>query len=204
VAAGATGATTVSASTWAAARAGIQVAATGGIGGVHPGGDDVSADLAELARTPVTLVCSGPKSILDPGATWERLDELGVAVLGYRCDRVPFFVASEAPIGLEHRADEPEEVAAAARARTDLGMASALLVCNPVPKDAAVDAAEVAALVEACREVARARGIEGKDLTPFLLSCLAERSDGRTLEANLSLLESNARVAGEIAGALIS
>ena len=198
------GATTVSATVWAARRAGIEVAATGGIGGVHPGSGDVSADLLELARTPMTLVCSGPKSILDPGATLERLDELGIAILGYRCDHLPFFVAREAPFSLDHRADRPEEVAAAARASRELGTGSALLVCNPVPEEAALDADEVAAAVAGCHHQARSAGVTGRAVTPHLLRCLAEATAGRSLEANLALLRSNAALAGEIAAALTS
>jgi pseudouridine-5'-phosphate glycosidase len=196
------GATTVSATAWAAHAAGIRVAATGGIGGVHPGSGDVSADLLELARTPITLVCSGPKSILDPGATLERLDELGIAVLGYRCDRLPFFVTREAPFPLEHRADSPAEVARAARRAGALGIRSALLVCNPVPEEVALDPEEVAAAVAACRGEATAAGVVGKALTPHLLACLGKATGGRSVDANVTLLESNARLAGEIAAAM--
>jgi pseudouridine-5'-phosphate glycosidase len=193
------GATTVSATAWAAAAAGIGVAATGGIGGVHPGSGDVSADLLELARTPITLVSSGPKSILDPGATLERLDELGLAVLGYRCDRLPFFVTREAPFPLEHRADRPAEVARAARTAGDLRIRSALLVCNPVPEDFALDPQEVVAAVTSCRRQAAAAGVMGKALTPHLLACLGKATEGRSVDANVALLESNAQLAGEIA-----
>lgn len=191
------GATTVSAMIWAARAAGIEVAATGGIGGVHPGTGDVSADLLELARTPVTLVCSGPKSILDPAATLERLDELGVVVIGYRCDRLPFFVVRDAGLPLEHRADRPHDVGAVIRTRSALALDSAILVCNPVPEEAALPAAEVAAAVEDCE--AEAADVVGKALTPRLLRCLAEKTEGRSVDANLALLESNARVAAEIA-----
>jgi len=202
LAGGGLGATTVSATLWIAARADIEVAATGGVGGVHPGGGDVSADLLELARTPVTLVCSGPKSITDPEATLERLEELGVGVVGYGADRLPFFLARETPIELEHRADTPGEVAAIARVRRELAIDAAALVCVPVPDDAALDAGEVAEAVRRCEERAADAGIGGKELTPFLLGCLAEETGGRSLEANLALLEENARVAGAIAAAL--
>jgi pseudouridine-5'-phosphate glycosidase len=203
VAKGRPGATTVSATVWAAHTAGIAVATTGGIGGVHPGSGDVSADLLELARTPITLVCSGPKSILDPAATLERIDELGLAVIGYRCDRLPFFVTLEAPYPLEHRADAPVEVARAARAAGDLGIRSALLVCNPVPEDAALDAEEVAAAVASCRREAEADGVLGKALTPHLLACLGKTTGGRSVDANVALLESNARLAGQIATVML-
>jgi pseudouridine-5'-phosphate glycosidase len=201
VARGSRGATTVSATAWAARATGIELAATGGIGGVHPGSNDVSADLRELARTRITLVCSGPKSILDPVATFERLDELGIAVIGYRCDRMPFFLAREAPIPLEHRANGPNQVAAAARAAKDLGAEAALLVCNPIPEEAALDPGEVAEAVARCRD--RAGGVKGKALTPHLLACLAEVTAGRSVDANLALLRSNASVAAEIAAAIV-
>jgi pseudouridylate synthase len=200
VAGGRTGATTVSAMVWAAQNVGIEVAATGGIGGVHPGTGDVSADLLELARTPVSLVCSGPKSILDPWATMERLDELGVACVGYRCQRLPFFVVRETEIELEYRAEDPAEVATIVRARDDLGIGSALLVCNPVPGAAALPADEVSRAIDAC--ISEAGDVSGKALTPHLLRCLAERTGGRSLDANLALLESNAAVAASVAAAL--
>jgi pseudouridine-5'-phosphate glycosidase len=200
-ASGALGATTVSATLWAARRAGVEVTATGGIGGVHPGSGDVSADLVELSRTPATLVCSGPKSILDPAATLERLEELGVGVLGYRCDRLPFFLVRETSLPLEHRAADPAEVAAAAQARRDLGIESTLLVCNPCPEDAALPLARVADAVARC--VARSADVTGKDVTPHLLACLAEETGGDSLRANLALLESNAALAGRIAVALV-
>jgi pseudouridine-5'-phosphate glycosidase len=197
-----TGATTVSAMIWAAGKAGVEVAATGGIGGVHPGTGDVSADLLELARTPVTLLCSGPKSILDPAATLERLDELGVALVGYRCDRLPFFVVRETDLPLEHRVDGPDHGAAVVRAHRELGIGSALVVCNPVPAEAALPHDEVARAVEGCLADAEAAGVRGKAVTPHLLRCLAEKTGGRSVDANLALLESNARVAAEIAAAL--
>lgn len=194
------GATTVSATIWAAARAGIAVGATGGIGGVHPGPDpDVSADLFELSRTPGMLVCSGPKSIVDPASTVERLDELGVAVIGYGVDRLPFFLAVEAPVDLEHRADGPVEAAGMLEASLALGIRSTLVVCNPVPGPAAMDAAEVARAADDVERQAADAGVSGKARTPFLLAALAEITGGRSLEANLALLEDNARVAGEIA-----
>ncbi len=134
VARGSLGATTVSATIWAAARAGVTVGATGGIGGVHPGEDpDVSADLLELARTPGMLVCSGPKSIIDPAATSEKLEELGVALIGFGVDRLPFFLATGSPVELEHRVDSPPEAAAILQASLALGTRSTLLLCNPVP-----------------------------------------------------------------------
>lgn len=196
------GATTVSATLWAAGRVGIEVMATGGIGGVHIGSRDVSADLVELGRTPGTVVCSGPKSIVDPLATLERLEELGVAVLGYRCKRLPFFLAREADVLLEHQITTPAEVAMVSRTRRELGIASALLVCNPVPTEHAMDPETVSKAVLECIGEAAGRGLDGKDLTPFLLSCLSEKTGGASIDANLALLESNAALAADIAVAL--
>ena len=206
------GATTVGATIWAASRAGIEFGATGGIGGVHPSpepgailgarGLDVSADLLELARTPGLLVCSGPKSIVDPVATAERLEELGVAVVGYGVDRLPFFLAREAPVDLEHRVGSPAEAAAIAHAARDLEVRSTFLLCNPVPADAAMDADEVAAAVAEAERRAGLQGARGAARTPFLLAALADITGGRSLDANLALLEDNARVAGLIAAAM--
>jgi pseudouridine-5'-phosphate glycosidase len=203
VASKASGATTISATIWAAAKAGITIGATGGIGGVHPGESvDVSADLVELARTPGLLVCSGPKSIVDPLVTAEKLEELGVALVGYGVDRLPFFLAREAPVELEHRIDTPEDAVTLRTAAADLGTASTILLCNPVPGDLAMGADEVAAAALAARRRADAARVHGKRRTPFLLAALAEITEGRSLDANLGLLESNARLAGEIASAM--
>jgi pseudouridine-5'-phosphate glycosidase len=200
VASGALGATTVSATIWAAHAAGILVGTTGGIGGVHPGAGDVSADLLELARTPVLLVCSGPKSIIDAAATAERLEELGVALVGYGVDRLPWFLAREAPgVELEHRVDTPDDAARLARTLTDMRAETAILLCNPIPAADAMDAEEVADVSHEAEARAERDGVHGKARTPYLLSALAEITGGRSLEANLSLLEDNARVAGEIA-----
>jgi pseudouridylate synthase len=200
---GGLGATTVSATIWAAARAGIPVSATGGIGGVHRGSrPDVSADLVELSRTPGLLVCSGPKSIVDPLLTAERLEELGVSLLGYRAGRLPSFLARESPVVLEHRVDTPAEAAAALEAAIALDTRSTLLLCNPIDIDVAMDPAEVTAATRRAEERAEREGVRGRDLTPFLLARLAEETGGRSVEANLALLESNARLAGEVAVAL--
>ena len=200
LATGALGATTVSATIWAAHLAGIVVGATGGIGGVHPGDGDVSADLLELARTAVFLVCSGPKSIIDAVATVDRLEELGVALVGYGVDRLPWFLAREAPgIELEHRVDTPADAARLARTLTDLRAESAILLCNPIPAADAMDGEEVAAASREAERRAERDGVHGKDRTPYLLSALADITGGRSLDANLALLEDNARVAGEVA-----
>jgi len=144
-------------------------------------------------------VCSGPKSIVDPVATVERLEELGVAIVGYRCSRLPFFLALEAEVDLEQRVEDPASASRLVAALRRLEATSAVLLCNPVPAEHAMDAGEIARAVRACEEEAILGGVRGKALTPFLLSCLAERTDGRSLEANLALLESNARLAGEVA-----
>jgi pseudouridine-5'-phosphate glycosidase len=197
---GALGAMTVSATIWASARAGIRVGATGGIGGVHPGEDpDVSADLLELGRTPGLLVCSGPKSVIDPVATAERLEELGVAIVGYGVSRLPFFLAREAAVDLEHRADTPDSAAAMLSAALALNVASTILLCNPVPSPSALDIDEVERAVHEAEAAADRAGVHGKARTPFLLTELARLTDGRSLDTNLALLEDNARVAAQIA-----
>lgn len=199
LASGGLGATTVSSTIWAAGRLGIAVAATGGIGGVHPGTGDVSADLAELARSPVVLVCSGPKSIVDPAATAERLEELGVGLVGYRCDRLPFFLVLEADVALDHRVDDPASAARLVASMRSMGSPAATLLCNPVPASDAMDPDEVGTAVRACGEAANRDGVRGKALTPHLLACLAARTGGRSLASNLALLEANAGLAGEVA-----
>jgi pseudouridine-5'-phosphate glycosidase len=195
----------VSATIWAAARAGIDVSATGGIGGVHPGDHpDVSADLVELSRTPGLLVCSGPKSIVDPVATAERLEELGVTIVGFGVDRLPGFLAASTSVEVEHRVDSVDEAASILDASLALETRSTVLICNPIADEHAMDPDEVAAATAACERRAARDGVRGRDLTPFLLACLAEETDGRSLEANLALLEANASLAGRIASARAS
>jgi len=198
-------AATVSATIWAAARAGVRVSATGGIGGVHPGErPDVSADLMELSHTPGLLVCSGPKSIVDPAETAERLEGLGVTLAGYGVSRLPFFLAREARVELEHRVDTPDEAAAILAAAIGLDTRSTILLCNPIAPEFAMDAGEVAAAARRCEDRADREGVRGRDLTPFLLACLADETGGRSLEANLALLESNAALAGAVSVAYAS
>ncbi|HEV2705706.1 MAG TPA: pseudouridine-5'-phosphate glycosidase [Pyrinomonadaceae bacterium] len=197
------GATTVATTMWIASRAGVRVFATGGIGGVHRGTlPDVSADLPELARTPMVVVCAGAKSVLDLAATREWLETHGVSIIGYGCDELPAFYTRRSGLVVDLRADAPEEVARVARARDRLALTSALLVAVPVPEEAEVDEALMReTLAEALDEASR-RGVGGRELTPFLLSRMSERSGGATLRANTALLENNARVAAEIARAL--
>jgi len=205
VALGWDGATTVATTLFVAHRAGLRVFATGGIGGVHRGPlPDVSADLPELARTPLTVVCSGAKSVLDLPATREWLETHGVAVVGYGCDEMPAFYARTSGLPVDVRADTPEEAARLAAARDRLGLEAALLVAVPVPPEAAPDERQTEeALNEALAEAGR-RGVAGRELTPFLLSRMAERSGGATLRANTALLENNARVGADIAVAVAS
>lgn len=199
LAGGGLGSTTVSATLWAAAALGIEVMATGGIGGVHPGTGDVSADLLEIARRPGLIVCSGPKSIVDPVATMERLEELGVLVVGYGCDRLPFFLTRDAGLALEHRVDTPGAAAALTRRRASLGIESAVLLCLPIAEEHALERERVAAAVAVCEARAAQAGVTGKAVTPFLLSSLAEATGGASLRANLALLRANATLAAEIA-----
>ena len=144
-------------------------------------------------------MCSGPKSIVDPAATAERLEELGVSLIGYGVDRLPFFLAREAHVELEHRVDTPREAAEALGVALALDTRSTLLLCNPIEIDVAMDADEVSAAAARCEERADRDGVRGRALTPFLLACLAEETGGRSLEANLGLLEANARLAAEVA-----
>jgi len=204
VARGWDGATTVATTMWIANRVGIAVFATGGIGGVHRGTlADVSADLPELARTPMTVVCSGAKSVLDLAASREWLETYGVTVVGYGCSEMPAFYTRRSGLPIDVRADSAHEVAMLARARNELGLEGAILVTVPVPIEVEVagDVIE-SALDEALDEAERLK-IGGRDVTPFLLARMSERTGGATLAANVALLENNARVAAEIARALM-
>jgi pseudouridine-5'-phosphate glycosidase len=205
IATGRWGATTVAATMQLAARAGIRVFATGGIGGVHRGAEqsfDVSADLTALSRFPLVVVCAGAKAILDLPKTLEVLETLGVPVVGYQTDELPAFYSRTSGLRLDLRADTPGEITALARAHWELGNTGAMLVTVPVPATDEVPAEEIAAIIdEAIAEAAR-RNVSGKAVTPFLLARIAERSGGRALGANLALLKNNARLAAEIASAL--
>lgn len=207
ISAGRSGATTVAATLHLARRAGIHVFATGGIGGVHRGAAasfDISADLTALARYPLVVVCAGAKAILDLPKTLEVLETLGVPVVGYGTDELPAFYSRASGIRLDLRADAPAEVAALARTHWEYGGAGAVLVVAPVPAEDEIPAHEISGLIdEALAEAARQK-ISGKAVTPFLLAQIAERSDGRSLRANMSLLRHNARLAGEIACALVN
>jgi pseudouridine-5'-phosphate glycosidase len=197
------GATTVAGTMIAANWAGIRVFATGGIGGVHRGNSaDISADLPELARTPVVVVCAGAKAILDLPATLEWLETHGVPVVGYGTDEFPAFYSRTSGLKLEARADSPEEVAAMAQALWNLGLGSGMLVCVPCPAEAARPSAEMESAIAPALRDAEARGVRGKAVTPFLLARVSELTHGESKAANLALLENNARVAAQIAVAL--
>ena len=195
------GATTVSATMILAHQAGIGVFATGGIGGVHRGvteSMDISADLFELAHTSVAVVCSGPKVILDLPRTREYLETMGVTVVGYGCDEMPAFWARSSGLAVDGRVNTPGEAAALIRARNDLGIGGAVLICNPVTEDLAIDIDTIENWIEGCIHAAPA----GAAATPWLLAEIARRSDGRSLAANKRLIIDNAGLAGAIAAAL--
>lgn len=199
------GATTVAASMIVAAMAGIRVFATGGIGGVHRGVEqtmDISADLEELARTAVAVVCSGVKSVLDIGRTLEYLETQGVPVVGYGTDRLPAFFTPSSGFPVDYRADTPADVAAALRTKQQLGLSGGVVIANPIPAEHALDGDEIDAVIADAIKDMEQLGITGKDTTPFLLGKIAERTEGRSLRANIELVVNNARLAAEIAGAL--
>lgn len=196
-------ATTVATTSFIAHGAGIKVFATGGIGGVHRGfSADVSADLPELAQTPIVVVCSGPKIVLDLPATREWLETNGISVLGWRCDEMPAFYSASSGLDVDERVETPSEVAAIARARDELGLKNSILVTAPVPKEFEFGRDELETILDEAMAVAASGGIRGKEITPFLLSQMSKRSGGRTLAANIALLVNNAGIAAEIAVAL--
>ncbi|MDR6292854.1 pseudouridine-5'-phosphate glycosidase [Inquilinus ginsengisoli] len=205
LASGGLGATTVAATMIAAHLAGIRVFATGGIGGVHRGAEtsfDVSADLDELARTPVAVVCAGAKSILDLPKTLEYLETRGVPVIGYGTGTLPAFFSRSSGLALALRRDTPEEVAALLDAQAALGFPAGAVIANPIPEahalpEAEIDAAITSALADAGRE-----GVGGKDVTPYLLARIVALTGGRSLTANIALVEHNARLGARIAKAL--
>ena len=202
VARGADGATTVTTTMIIAHMAGIKMFATGGIGGVHRGAEttmDISADLEELASTPVMVVCAGAKSILDLGLTLEYLETKGVPVIGYGTDELPAFYTRKSGFGVDYRVDSPEELAAFFTAQRDLGMQSGMLVTNPIPEQYAMDKEVIdAAIAQAVKE-AEAAGIKGKETTPFLLAKVVELTGGDSLESNIQLVLNNAILASKTA-----
>ena len=202
---GLSGATTVAATAYLAAKAGVRVFATGGLGGVHRGASetfDESADLTTLASAPVVVVSAGVKSVLDIGATLERLESLSIPVVGYRTDIFPAFWLPTSEFSLDWRVDGPGQAAEVFRALQAQGSKSALVVANPVPAAEAWDKSEHDAVLEKAFAAADAQGVRGKEVTPFLLQFIVEASGGRSLEVNLSLARNNVSVAGEIARSL--
>ena len=205
VARGADGATTVTTTMIIAHMAGIKIFATGGIGGVHRGAEvtmDISADLEELAQTPVMVVCAGAKSILDLGLTLEYLETHGVPVIGYGTDELPAFYTRRSGFGVDYRVDSPAELAAMFRAQRDLGYKGGMLVTNPIPEEYSMDKAVIDKAIDEALAQAKAQGIHGKETTPFLLARVAELTSGDSLESNIQLVLNNARVAAKTAVAL--
>ncbi len=212
------GATTVATTMWIAARFGIRVFSTGGIGGVHRlqvaggkvqggGGQmaaDVSADLPELAQTPVAVVCAGTKAILDLPATLEWLETWGVPVVGYQTDEFPAFYSRSSGLPVDVRVDTPQEAAAIIEAKRRLGLPGGVLICAPVPEEYELPAGEANAAIEQALAEADAQGVRGKAITPFLLARIVELTGERSLRANLALLENNVRIGAQIAAALAS
>jgi pseudouridine-5'-phosphate glycosidase len=200
---GVTGGTTVAASLQLAYRAGLQVFATGGIGGVHRGhSEDVSADLPALSRLPLVVVCAGAKAILDLPRTLEYLETWGVPVIGYGTDEFPAFYSRHSGLPVDACADTPEEIVQIAAARTRLGLDSALLICVPPPASEALDPRDARRAVARALQEAEEAGIRGTQLTPFLLARVVDLTDGQARRANEALLANNVRVAADIAGAL--
>lgn len=193
-------ATTVASTSWIAHRAGIKVFATGGIGGVHRGSlPDVSADLPALAHTPIVVVCSGAKIVLDLPATREWLETYGITVVGYGCDEMPAFYSRRSELPVDVRVDSADEVADLFHAQRTLGIASALLVTVPVPAEFELPSAKLEAILSAALDEAQQERVVGRELTPFLLSRMSQASEGKTLSTNIALLENNALVAAQIA-----
>lgn len=197
------GATTVASTSWIAAQAGVRVFATGGIGGVHRGPlPDISGDLPALASTSIVVVCSGAKIVLDLPATREWLETHGITVIGFGCDELPAFYSRRSGLPVDARCDSASEVAEIFRSQEALGIKRALLVTVPVPTEFEVPAESLQKTLDEALHKAEQENISGRELTPFLLSRMAQQSGGTTLKANIALLENNARVAADIAGAL--
>lgn len=199
---GQTAATTVATTMIVAAMAGISVFATGGIGGVHRKGEvtmDISADLQELAHTPVTVVCAGAKMILDIGRTLEYLETMGVPVLGMRTSEFPSFYCKSSGFGVDYRAETETEVAKIMANKWNVGLTGGVLVGNPVPEEYALDFGEMSAVVDQALAAAEAKSVHGKEITPFLLAYIAEHTHGTSLNTNIQLAYNNARVASRIA-----
>ncbi len=196
------GAATVATTMLISAMAGINVFATGGIGGVHRGAEvtmDISADLEELAMTPVLVVCAGPKAILDLGLTLEYLETKGVPVIGYQTDELPAFYTRKSGFGVDYRLDSPAEVADAWKAKLDMGLQGGMLVTNPVPEEYSMDADYINKCIDEALEDMKAEGIHGKQTTPYLLARISEITGGDSLDSNIQLVYNNAKLAAQVA-----
>ena len=196
------GATTVTTTMIIAHMAGIKIFATGGIGGVHRGAEttmDISADLEELGQTPVMVVCAGAKSILDIGLTLEYLETKGVPVIGFGTDELPAFYTRQSGFGVDYRIDTPEELAGAFKAGIEMGMKSGMLVANPIPEEFAMPKEVIDAAIAQAVNECNAKGIKGKETTPFLLARVAELTGGDSLASNIQLVFNNAKVAAQTA-----
>ncbi|MBP7096052.1 MAG: pseudouridine-5'-phosphate glycosidase [Spirochaetia bacterium] len=205
VARGLDGATTVAATMIIAELAGIRVFATGGIGGVHRGAErsfDISADLEELGRTSVAVVCAGAKSILDLPKTLEYLETRGVPVVGYGTDEFPAFYTSRSGLRLEERSDTPEDLAALVSAKWSLGLAGGVVVANPIPASMSMPEKLINGAIDKALGEMEAKGVKGKEVTPFLLAKVKELTGGDSLESNIALVLNNARLAAKLAAAL--
>ena len=203
---GLNGATTVAATMMVAERAGIKVFATGGIGGVHRGAEktfDISADLQELARTPVAVVCSGAKAILDLSLTLEYLETMGVPIIGFRTDEFPAFYCRESGLKVDYVVNDEVEAAKIIRAMQDLELGGGMIIANPVPEEYALSIEYMNEMIEEAVRAAEKEGIKGKKLTPYLLNKIKELTEGKSLKANIELVKDNARVAAKIARELI-
>ncbi len=193
-------ATTVATTSFIAHRVGIKIFATGGIGGVHRGfATDVSADLPELANTPIIVVCAGAKIVLDLPATREWLETNGVCILGFGCDEMPAFYSSKSGLMVDERVETTSEVALIARARDALDLQNAILLTVPIPEKFEIEAEELERILRESLLLAAEKDIRGKAITPFLLSQMTTKSDGKTLAANIALLENNAKIAAQVA-----
>ncbi len=202
---GSDGATTVAATMIVAALAGIRVFATGGIGGVHRGAEktmDISADLQELAHTPVAVVCAGAKAILDLKLTLEYLETQGVPVLGYGTGELPCFYTAHSGLQVDYRMDSPEEIAAAIRAQRELGFPGGMLITNPIPEEYAMPKAVIDDAIARALGEADEKGVKGKEITPFLLARVCELTGGDSLKSNIQLVLNNVRLASRIAASL--
>ena len=205
VARGEDGATTVTTTMIIAAMAGIKVFATGGIGGVHRGAEttmDISADLEELAKTPVMVICAGAKSILDLGLTLEYLETKGVPVIGYGTEELPAFYTRRSGFKVDYRIDTPEELAAAFRTKLEMGLEGGMLLTNPIPEEYSMDPDRINAAISQALDEAAAQGIHGKETTPFLLARIKDITGGDSLASNIQLVLNNARLAAKTAALL--